>query len=136
MYMQHRGGVISATLAAALRIGSGQVDLSKALSAAIREHPGQKQVSLARHDLLNAPPFLYAVKDAIQPYAIRTLPRTARGGQPSTHSASVCSKIELDLACMHAYGTLEDDRYKRIHFQGDLASSPPEIEADENQPVH
>ena len=106
LYMQHRGGVISATLAAALRIGSGQVDLSKALSAAIREHPGQKQVSLARHDLLNAPPFLYAGNDAIQSMQSELSPGQPGEGsifpsEPVTQSVFVCSK--LDLACMHAH---------------------------------
>ena len=38
-----RGGVVSAALAAAARTGTGQVDLSKALAAALRDLPGNQQ---------------------------------------------------------------------------------------------
>jgi hypothetical protein len=40
-----RGGVVSAALAAAARTSTGQVDLGKALAAALRELPGNQQVS-------------------------------------------------------------------------------------------
>ena len=46
-----RGGVIAATLAAAARTGAGQVDLCKALSAALRELPGNTQVCHLDADL-------------------------------------------------------------------------------------
>ena len=39
-----RSGVVSAALAAAVRTATGQVDLSKALSAALRDLPGNQQV--------------------------------------------------------------------------------------------
>ena len=56
LFTHHRGGVISAALAAALRTGTGQVELSKALSAAIRQLPLNKQVqSSAIHRLLRHP---------------------------------------------------------------------------------
>lgn len=41
-----RSGVVSAALAAAVRTSTGQLDLSKALSAALRELPGNQQVVL------------------------------------------------------------------------------------------
>ena len=46
-----RGGVIAATLAASARTGAGQVDLCKALSAALRELPGNTQVCQLNADL-------------------------------------------------------------------------------------
>lgn len=39
-----RAGVVSAALAAAVRTSTGQLDLSKALSAALRDLPGNQQV--------------------------------------------------------------------------------------------
>ena len=39
-----RGGVVAAVLAAAGRTSTGQVDLGKALAAALRELPGNQQV--------------------------------------------------------------------------------------------
>lgn len=55
----NRGGVISAALAAAARTGTGQLELSKALSAALRELPGNQQAchSLAHLKYLDCAPF-------------------------------------------------------------------------------
>ena len=45
LLQRKRAGVVAAALAAAARTGTGQVELAQALAAALRELPGNTQVS-------------------------------------------------------------------------------------------